>query len=953
MSDRLKTLLALAAVTGLAAWSFAGVLAAPGMVGRTWDWGVPNYAEQFRAMADHHFSTWDAYFETGRYHYFKLELLYWLAVTPFSFLGGETVSKGLPLILVIASGIALWPLARFLGLNRFWSALAALYYALSPYTFSRVVAGHMPMLAGYALLPLVLWAYFALLRDIRARGRLAAWRVALCGLLVGLTSLHPSLGMSCVAMLGLLGLYFAVAGPSRWRVAWGTGCVFGLALLMNIHFMAPFLADYLGQGAIRHGWGLSASAKGEVTVDTELPMRESFHQSTSQPADAAVLLDLRPGMDTEYVYPAPPGWRGAWLAASLVLAGLALSAFTARRRVPEVGGLFTVALTGILLVCGSRTPFGLAFYQGALKHILPILFAAFSNTTRWLPLIVTAYALLAFQLPQAWEERAGRARWPLRLGLAAALLVFLSPYLGGQLKRPTAPDTTPQPLALKQTPLHPEDARVYAFLRDLRAEGRVAYLPPVGLSWPGDTPYSYEWTSAYSPKPFFMAFYNNPLANAAINTLFSPQPSTRLDRLLGLASVRYLVYPRYDFFISYKDFQPAFQGTPVVDGFKNYKPVLDRTLALQEGLVLEKRFVTVDLYRNPSAAPSVLAGGQVAAVADASGRGADLTAQVLPDVVGLPGYRPGQVLVAAGDDPGFLALLTRVLGPIEDRSLLLDRASGSRALLFTGAWRDPPDLEFRRISPTACRVRLRGVRQGFPLVFLETFHRGWKAYVTPLDGDWTPDAATLAAAYRVFPGNEADQADPAELTGYLGRGLVTTLGNGKEKVRTALEYGPGGRTVARREERFTVDFVGKRFLTSLQNDNLPGTSPWGAWSAGGFEPAGPGADFDPLAGNAWTAPGADRGIPLAWPELLHWQADSYANAWWIDPAVLDGLGAARERYARPSPAGGLDMELLIEFRPQRFYLLGLAASALTVGVCLTFLAWTGLRGLCRREAARG
>ena len=82
---RRNTVYALAALAALAALTcvaFAGVLSRPGIVGHTWDWGIPNFAEQFRDMARHHFSTWDAYFETGRYHYFKLELLYWLALWP-------------------------------------------------------------------------------------------------------------------------------------------------------------------------------------------------------------------------------------------------------------------------------------------------------------------------------------------------------------------------------------------------------------------------------------------------------------------------------------------------------------------------------------------------------------------------------------------------------------------------------------------------------------------------------------------------------------------------------------------------------------------------------------------------------------------------------------------------------------------------------------------------------
>lgn len=959
-----KMLLAVSAVVGVALISFAGVLAAHGIAGHTWDWGVPNFAEQYSLTADHHFSTWDAYFETGRYHYFKLELLYWQLITPFAGLGGEVMSKALPLAFVTASGLAMLPLARYLGLNWFYATLAALFYAFSPYSFSRVVAGHMPMLAGFALIPLVLNAYFRLVAGIRQQGRIGLRLTITCGLLLGLTSLHPSVGVGTVVMLGLLSLYFLVRGPGRSRVLLGLGAIFALALFMNIHFMAPFLADYLGKGAIRHGWGLSASAKGEVTVDTELPMREGFHQSTSQPMDATMLLDLRPGMDTEYVYTAPPGLRGIWLASSFALAGLALCSFLARRGRAEIGGLFLVAVTGILLVCGSRTPFGLALYQGVLKNFLPILFAAFSNTTRWLPLIVTAYALLIFQLPQYWEER-GPARlrpfW-LRAGMAAAVLLFISPFWGQQLLSRAAPDTVPQPLGLKFTPIDPEDAAVFAFLRDQRAEGRVAYLPPVGISWPGDSPYSYEWSSAYSPKGFFLAFYNNPLGSEIIATMFAEQPSPHLDRLFGLASVRYLVYPHYDFFVSYQDFQPGYQGLPMVDGFKNYKPVLDRALSLQEGLAPDHRFRTVDIYRNPLAAPEVLAGDQLLAVADTSGQGANLVAASLPDVVGLPGYHPGQVLTPAGEEPGFLALLARVLGSGDERTFLTDRRGKRQMYIYQGGKVAPPGLEFRRLGPTTCRVRLTGVTEGFPLVFQETFHAGWKAYLTPL-ADWpasenggggaspaheaNKEAASLLPGYRVFLNNADDQADGQEVAGDLRSGWLSTLGDGAEKIRRTRIYGPGGKTMGGMVEAYTVGFVGRRFLTSLQNDNLPAVPFWATWREGAILPVASGGKepdgVELLAPASWRVEGADAGLALPWPDAFHWQANGFANVWWLEPALLEALGPDKERYVRRNPHGGLDMELIIEFRPQRYYLLGLGVSALTVALSLLTLGLATLR----------
>ena len=92
---------------------------------------------------------------------------------------------------------------------------------------------------------------------------------------------------------------------------------------------------------------------------------------------------------------------------------------------------------------------------------------------------------------------------------------------------------------------------------------------------------------------------------------------------------------------------------------------------------------------------------------------------------------------------------------------------------------------------------------------------------------------------------------------------------------------------------------------------------------------------------------------MPWPEMLHWQASGFANSWWIDPEVLKSLGPDATRYVRPNPAGGVDLEILIEFRPQRFYLLGLAASGLTVSACLLALALLTVRSFLSARRARG
>jgi hypothetical protein len=944
---RRNTALALTAMAVLAALvllAFAGVLARPGIVGHTWDWGIPNFAEQFHDMARRHFSTWDAYFETGRYHYFKLELLYWLALWPVSVLGGETVSKWLPLLLVFASGAALWPLARRLELPPAFALLAAIFYAFSPYALSRVVAGHMPMLAGYALLPLVILAGLVLVGRIEAGRPGVVYFTVLTGFLLGLTSLHPGVGMSAATMLAIGFGWRLLTGCRKKKLAaafLGLGCV---AVAMNIHFMAPFFGDYFGKGAIRHGWGLSVSADGDVTVDSELPRREAYHESTSQPADAALFLRLRPGMDTEYVYPVPRGLGLTWNLAALSLT-LGVFAYPFRsRKTPELTALFVTALIGVLLVAGSRTLPGLAFYQLILKKTLPILFAAFSNTTRWLPLVVLPYALL---LARTAADLAAAAPRPRAAAAVAGLLVlvFVSPFLAGGLTRPFDPDRDPQPLTLRQTPINPEVAAVYGFLRDRRDEFRVAYLPPIGITWPGNTDYTFEWTSAYSPKPFFMAFKNHPLAEPIFSGLYAEHPSTSIARLMALGSCRFLVYPRYEHAYTYDDFQPAYAAPAMVDGYKDYKPVFDANLARQEGLTAVPLFAGVELYKNDAFLPLVRPGDRVAAVETVGGAAAgNPVVAALAEEVQLPEYDPGTVYVGAGRDPVFLEFVAAMLGdgPAVTR-LLAERGSDRKLAVVRPKTRlDAPVVEFRRLGPTAVRLRVHGARGAFPLLFQETFHTGWKALVVPRPaGELTGkgrDMAALVAAYRPLPVQGLDQAGTAELAGYVAKGLVTSLGSGENRSRIGFLYGPGGRATGETESRFAVDYVSPLLAGSIQNDNLPDLRPTEAFFPAAFTAASGQAASRPQDPAGWSAPQTTG--PAALPEALHIEANGFANAWWLSPGLLRLLPQAaddRPGYFALRPDGAMDFEMLLSFAPQTSYVIGLMISAAVYAACLAVI----------------
>ncbi|MBI4683833.1 MAG: hypothetical protein HY755_01390 [Nitrospirae bacterium] len=49
-----------------------------------------------------------------------------------------------------------------------------------------------------------------------------------------------------------------------------------------------------------------------------------------------------------------------------------------------------------------------------------------------------------------------------------------------------------------------------------------------------------------------------------------------------------------------------------------------------------------------------------------------------------------------------------------------------------GGTPEPPKIEFRKINPTRYIVDVKSAKGPFTLVFSESFHEGWKAFIRPV-----------------------------------------------------------------------------------------------------------------------------------------------------------------------------------------------------------------------------
>jgi len=683
--------------------SFRYVLATPGIVGHTWDWGIPNFPEQFWDQFRANLYTWDGFLDTGRFHYFKLELFYSLVLLPFSFMGGEFVSKIFPMVLLFLAGCTMFKLSReMFGLSRFFAGLSGVFYMFSPVAYSKLIAGHLPMIWGYSILPIFVFALLKILQTLRTEHRLSGRHIVLGGLTLGMEWVHTSFGMSSMAIFSSIFLIGLIRIQQRGRLCAAAAAVIAIFVLLNSFWIVPFIKDNISTGAMRHGWGLSAAKNKVVTVKSELPMREAYLKSSSQPILSLLPLKIRMGMDTEYVYPSPV--PRLWILSGVAIALLSFAALLLTKE-PEVHALVVTGFLGLTLVAALKTLVGVLIYQVLFKNFVPIVYEAFSNSNRALPLVVISYAVLApYTLSRLHDKFAGGQKaMILKVVSVAVFAVFISPFISGKLTEPQIKGST-QPMSLKITKVNREDRQVYDLLRSDKRDFRVSYMPPSSLSWPGDTDLSYEWIQ-YSPKTAFPAWYNHPLGYAIMSNLYSRNPSPYLGKLLGLASVRYIVYPHYDFFISYIDFLPDMPSRKKVEGFKDYRPIVDRNLRLQKGFAPSNfSFRTVDIWENKYFLPHIYAAPTFTVVS-----GDVKTLINMAGASGLNGY-PAICFTDDNNMDVMKNLSREMTVPINGEASV-------------------PAISFSKVNSTRYIVDVKGARRPFPLVFSESFDEGWKAYI--------------------------------------------------------------------------------------------------------------------------------------------------------------------------------------------------------------------------------
>jgi hypothetical protein len=208
------------------------------------------------------------------------------------------------------------------------------------------------------------------------------------------------------------------------------------------------------------------------------------------------------------------------------------------------------------------------------------------------------------------------------------------------------------------------------------------------------------------------------------------------------------------------------------------------------------------------------------------------------------------------------------------------------------------NIEVRRIAATKYRVRVRAAQGVMPLVLSESFHADWKAYIIP----HTKRLGRLSAPH-VIPSVAVEgerQSTQQEIEDFIARGWVTNVSE---------------------DDGRSASFISSRRHRSIQNDNLADGSLAETWFA-----------------NTWSDRYKARGL-LQLPDSTHVVANGYANSWLIDTAAI----CQNPVYCQSLPEGGYDLEIVLEFWPQRLFYSGAIISGGAGLIAISFLAWAGWR----------
>lgn len=235
-----------------------------------------------------------------------------------------------------------------------------------------------------------------------------------------------------------------------------------------------------------------------------------------------------------------------------------------------------------------------------------------------------------------------------------------------------------------------------------------------------------------------------------------------------------------------------------------------------------------------------------------------------------------------------------------------------------------PNVEFKKINPTKYLVRVHRAIGSFSLIFGDSFNESWELYLKNYRLDKIDN--NQLDGYQILNGNEGNQANKEELGKYIKQGLVSTLGDGKEKEINHKKW-ENGKEELDYIEKYKIDFISKNFQGTIQNDNMPKGKFYETWLAGKLEEEKKG-----ITQGILRFVQNDNVKQLS--DENHLMANGYANSWLIETDKI----CSQTDFCQKNPDGTYNFELVVEYWPQRLFYIGLSISGATLFGCIAYLA---------------
>lgn len=585
--------------------SFWPILKQFGAISPHWDWNIPYYQEQFFDQFKAQLNLWEEKGNGGYFYQFRGELPYWLIILPFSFLPGGMSGKVFPLVLII---IAYWSMflmiQKLLKLKPLWAFLAASLYALSPFVYSRLIAGHLTMILVYALIPLIPFG----LNQFNPKKGLY--------LILLFPFFFAHLNMAVLSlMIFLIFLSFSLIAEKRRLVKM---IPFGLGLVL--------ITGYLWLPSLKNLFNNQPFFFKEAALISNLDQQKENIKQGSVSIFKLAKFGLPQNLYTEFVYPWPWPKIGAGVAVLFFL--IALIGLAAGRKEKAIWPFSFLFLLGLFASTGVTSPIGRLFFN-LLSKISPVLSAGFDNPPRFLPLYLLGFISLAFFFINKIDDQINRGNKNhlLRVFIFTGWFFLLSPWWSGGLGRPVYPESYLS-FSLSSRLAPAQNKLIFDFLKQEANGYRVAYFPPINISPPTKSETLLRWQSQFSPQPHFLADIYPDLAKRIILESYSPNGSQKLNSLLAMGSIKFLIWENLDYFQVSRNlnfFGPA----------TNYQPIVKKNLDQLSGV---NSFDKANIYQVANPYPIV--------------------------------YIPQKVIISDQPDNSLMALLENDF--ISDKTLILD-----------------------------------------------------------------------------------------------------------------------------------------------------------------------------------------------------------------------------------------------------------------------------------------